>query len=65
MPKAPVADAEIYYETHGRGVPVLLVSGLGGVASYWVPNIPTFAQKFQVVVHDHRGTGQSTRSRIR
>ena len=65
MPKAPVADGEIYYETHGRGVPVLLVSGLGGVASYWVPNIPTFAQKFQVVVHDHRGTGQSTRSRIR
>jgi len=65
VPKAPVADGEIYYETHGRGVPVLLVSGLGGVASYWVPNIPTFAQKFQVVVHDHRGTGQSTRSRIR
>ena len=65
VPKAPIADGEIYYETHGRGVPMLLVSGLGGVASYWVPNIPTFAQKFQVVVHDHRGTGQSTRSRIR
>lgn len=65
MPKATGIDAEIYYETHGRGVPVLLVPGLGGVGSYWAPNIPAFAKRFQVVIHDHRGTGQSTRSRIR
>ena len=64
MPKAPAADAEIYYETHGRGDPVLLVPGLGGVGNYWAPNILTFAEKFQVIIHDHRGTGQSTRSGI-
>ena len=65
MPKATIADAEIYYETHGQGTPILLVSGLGGVASYWTPNIPAFSQKYQVVIHDHRGTGQSSRSKIR
>ena len=65
MPKARVADVEIHYETHGRGIPILLVPGLGGVGSYWNPNIPAFARNHHVVVHDHRGTGQSSRSLIR
>jgi aminoacrylate hydrolase len=65
MPKVSVADAEIYYESHGRGVPILLVPGLGGVGSYFNPNIPAFSRDHQVVVHDHRGTGQSSRSLIR
>src|SRR6516162_5920850 len=62
MPTVPSAD--IYFETHGAGTPVMLVPGLGGVGSYWNPNIPAFAQKYHVVLHDHRGTGQSSRSRI-
>jgi aminoacrylate hydrolase len=65
MPKANIGDAEIYYEEHGSGEPLLLVSGLGGVASYWKPNIPALAAKYRVIVHDHRGAGQSTHSNIR
>jgi aminoacrylate hydrolase len=65
MPKANLGDVEIYYESHGRGDPVLLVSGLGGLGSYWNPNIPAFSARHRVVIHDHRGTGQSTRSKIR
>jgi aminoacrylate hydrolase len=65
MPKINVSGAEIYFETHGQGTPVLLVPGLGGVGSYWAPNIPAFAREHQVIVHDHRGTGQSSRSSIR
>jgi len=65
MPKADIGNGEIYFESHGAGEPVLLVPGLGGVASYWNPNIPGFAAKHRVIVHDHRGTGQSTRSKIR
>ena len=38
MPTIP--SGEIHYETHGNGTPVLLVSGLSGVGSYWAPNIP-------------------------
>lgn len=65
MPKVRTGDAEIYYESHGNGPPVLLVPGLGGVGNYWLPNIPAFARHHQVVIHDHRGTGQSSRSPIK
>src|SRR5580704_18208184 len=65
MPTIALRDAEIYYESHGAGTPVLLVPGLGGVGSYWSPNIPAFSQRHQVIVHDHRGTGSSSRTRMR
>jgi aminoacrylate hydrolase len=65
MPKVALGDAEIYYEMHGDGTPVLLVPGLGGVGSYWNPNLAAFSQAHAVIVHDHRGTGQSSRSAIR
>jgi aminoacrylate hydrolase len=65
MPKANLGDVEIYYESHGSGEPVLLVPGLGGVGSYWKPNLPAFSAKHRVIVHDHRGTGQSSASKIK
>jgi aminoacrylate hydrolase len=37
---------------------VLLVPGLGGVGSYWAPNLPAFSARHQAIVHDHRGTPQ-------
>jgi aminoacrylate hydrolase len=64
MPKAQFEDFELYYETHGEGEPVLLVAGLGGVGGYWQPQMKPFSEKYQVIVHDHRGTGQSSHSRI-
>jgi aminoacrylate hydrolase len=65
MPRANLGDSEIFYESHGSGEPVLLVPGLGGVGSYWNPNISDFSAKYRVIVHDHRGTGQSTHSKIK
>ena len=65
MPKANIGDAEIYYESHGTGEALLLVPGLGGVGSYWNPNLPALSAKYRVIVHDHRGTGQSTHSQIK
>lgn len=64
MPTKRVKDCDIYYEIHGEGPPVLLVAGLGGVGSYWRPQIEKYARQFQVIVHDHRGTGQSSHSDI-
>ena len=64
MPTVRVRDTELYYEVHGSGVPVLLVAGLGGVGSYWQPQLGDFSQRYQVMIHDHRGTGRSERSRI-
>jgi aminoacrylate hydrolase len=65
MPKADLGDFQIYYEVHGEGPPVFLVPGLGGVGAYWQPNLPAFSAQHRVIIHDHRGTGQSTRSKIR
>ncbi|MFN2645813.1 MAG: pyrimidine utilization protein D [Burkholderiales bacterium] len=67
MPKAKLGDAELYYESHGTGssTPVLLLSGLGGLAAYWKSNLPAFSARHRVIVHDHRGAGQSSHSLIR
>jgi aminoacrylate hydrolase len=61
MPKAN----DLYYEAHGSGEPLFLVSGLGGTAAYWKPNLPALAAKYRVIVHDHRGAGNSAHSKIR
>jgi aminoacrylate hydrolase len=61
MPKAN----DLYYEEHGSGEPLFLVSGLGGTAAYWKPNLPALAAKYRVIVHDHRGAGNSAHSKIR
>jgi aminoacrylate hydrolase len=65
MPIAKIDDLDLYYEIHGKGDPVLLVAGLGGVGAYWQPQIKAFSAKYQVILHDHRGSGQSSHSRIK
>jgi aminoacrylate hydrolase len=64
MAKVKVDGDEIFYEVHGNGPPLLLVSGLGGVLSYWKPMLPRFVDHFRVILHDHRGTGQSARTTV-
>jgi aminoacrylate hydrolase len=62
MAIASVGGTEVFYEISGAGPPVILVSGLAGVASYWEPNIAELARHYTVLRYDHRGTGRSTRS---
>src|SRR6185437_15366792 len=65
MPHVKLRDgAELYYEKHGNGPPLFLVPGLGGDGRWWGENVAKLANRFTVVVHDHRGTGRSTLSRI-
>jgi aminoacrylate hydrolase len=65
MPQLTLNDGEhLHYEVHGAGPPLLLVSGLGGVGSFWAGHVPALAERFTVVLHDHRGTGQSSPSKI-
>ncbi len=56
----PVA-AGLHHEWHGdEGLPVLVLSsGLGGLGSYWEPNIGALAEDYRVLVYDQRGTGGS------
>src|SRR5580698_9675469 len=65
MPHVKLRDgAELHYEKHGNGPPLFLVPGLGGDGRWWGENVAKLASHFTVVVHDHRGTGRSTLSRI-
>lgn len=60
MPTLKSKDADIHYDVHGKGTPVLLIAGLGGVGATWGPQIALFAKNHTVIVPDHRGTGKST-----
>jgi aminoacrylate hydrolase len=65
MPRIPIGgDCALYYERHGMGFPVMLVTGLGGFGSFWQDQVPAFARKFDVITHDHLGIGQSDQSRV-
>lgn len=55
---------DIHYEEAGSGRPVLLVSGLSGVAAGWSEQVARLAPHYRVITHDHRGTGRSAASRI-
>lgn len=60
MPFAKVNGADIYYEVHGSGFPLVLShTGRAGLADFGQSNTPVFAQRYQVVVYDRRGCGQS------
>jgi aminoacrylate hydrolase len=60
-----LSDGEnLYYEVHGQGPPLVLISGLNGVGAFWKPHLDALARTHKVVLHDHRGTGRSSPSRI-
>jgi len=64
MPTVKVGDINIYYEIHGKGEPLLLIMGLGGDTSRWFRVLPILSQRYQVIVFDNRGVGQSDKPDI-
>lgn len=61
MPKITTNGIELYYEIHGSGAPLILISGLGYSLWQWHKMIPFLAEHFQVITFDNRGIGQSDR----
>ena len=60
MSLVSIGDAELYTEEHGEGEPLLLVAGLGGMATFWRKQVDFLAQHYRVILHDHRGIGRSS-----
>lgn len=52
--------AELVYDVAGSGPLLVLVSGLGGLGSFWRPVVERLAPYRRVLTYDHRGTGAST-----
>ena len=63
MPRIAVGEGALYYERQGVGFPVMFVSGLAGLASFWHDQAVAFAKQFDVITHDHRGIGESDLTR--
>ncbi len=59
MPQMKVDDINMYYEVHGQGEPLVLVSGFASHRYYWLPFIPELSKHFQVVLFENRGAGES------
>jgi pimeloyl-ACP methyl ester carboxylesterase len=52
-------DAELYYEIHGDGPPLLLIAGLASDSQSWGGSLPPLAEHFRVICPDNRGVGRS------
>jgi pimeloyl-ACP methyl ester carboxylesterase len=59
---AQVNSLQIYYETYGEGIPVILLHGGLETCQMWAPIIPTLSKNYQVFAPDTRGHGRTNNS---
>ena len=56
---ADIRGFKMYYETYGKGEPLLIIHGNGGSINNFLYQIPYFAQNYQVILADSRAQGKS------
>ena len=54
-----IGDIDLYYEMHGKGFPLLFITGLGGTTLTYAGQIPFFKDHYKCIAFDNRGAGQS------
>lgn len=59
MPHLRRDGVRIYYEDHGRGLPILLSHGFGASTGMWQGQIAAFQDTVRLIPWDMRGHGQS------
>lgn len=58
--KVKVKEAELYYETYGKGDPLLLLHGNSQSINVFKKQIKEFSKTYKVIAVDTRGQGKST-----
>lgn len=59
MPVLDSGGPPIYYETHGRGHPLVLIHAISAGAGMWSAQVEHFSRTHRVIVFDARGVGRS------
>ncbi len=59
---ADIRGFKMYYETYGKGEPLLIIHGNGGSINNFLFQIPYFAKSYQVIIADSRAQGKSVDS---
>jgi pimeloyl-ACP methyl ester carboxylesterase len=59
VPRARVNGVELYYESCGKGLPLVFAHGGGGSLLQWAYQVPHFSERYRVVTFDNRGHGRS------
>ena len=60
--QATVNGTRLYYETMGKGRPIMFMhGGLGVDHTFFLPWLEPLADEFQLIFYDHRGNGRSER----
>ena len=59
MPNVKFNDTDIYFEIHGEGNPLLLITGFGTHLESWRPIIDKLKKKNQIIIFDNRGAGRT------
>jgi len=59
MPKVKINDISMYYELHGDGEPIVLVSGFSVDHMPWQFIVDILKSHYQVLVFNNRGAGQT------
>jgi len=60
MPFVEVNNIKLYYEDHGEGLPLILISGFGSDHAAWNAILPYLPQRYRVILFDNRGAGRSS-----
>ena len=59
MHNIKIGDVDMYYELHGDGEPLVLITGLSSDHTTWLPFLPAFTNNYRVLIMDNRGIGQT------
>jgi 3-oxoadipate enol-lactonase len=49
----------LWYEIHGRGEPLLLITGFTISSAVFEPVLPLYGERFRCITYDNRGSGRS------
>jgi proline-specific peptidase len=60
LPFIEVKDDRLYYESYGKGRPLVLIHSAWASHEWWQWQVPDLSRGYQVFLYDVRGHGQST-----